>query len=143
MKKPEEEGANWLVTPIRREDIAPAITLTWFWIAFIGLCVAASRTSSLMVDAWGVAGSRLTTLMGGIGYVTLHYWFLSIPFWGLAFILSSVWALRIPERRHARMSIIIFLLSIGVGLALLGAFIPMAQAAHSIAAPPPQVPPVR
>lgn len=140
MNEPEKDYLNWLITPIRREDIGFAATVTMSWVGFIGFCIAASRTTGLMTGPFGVKGSCLTTLVAGIGYFTVHYWFLSIPFWGAAFIGSSLWALRVPEKRRARLSTITFVLSVGMGLAAIGIFIPVAQWSHSIAAPPLQPP---
>jgi hypothetical protein len=129
------EDAEWMTARLRPGDTALAAVASLLWMGLIGACIASFRIVSVVTAAYGVQRAAISNLVSSAGEVTLRLWFLSFPAWSVVFLLTMIWALRNPDTRQSRLSAIICILALGLFVEMIATYLPMAQAAHSIANP--------
>lgn len=120
---------------LRPGDTALAAVASLLWMGLIGACIASFRILSVVTAAFDVRPAAISNLVSSAGEVTLRLWFLSFPAWSVVFLLTMVWALRNPDTRQSRLSVIICVLAIVLFAEMIATYLPMAQAAHQIANP--------
>jgi hypothetical protein len=128
--------ASWTAERLRPEETVMAGMAAVLWIAVIGSFIASAQMVKLVSAAFRIQPPAITSLVNAIGAFTGKYWLLSLPIWSAAFLASLLWSLATPDRRLFRLSGLIFMLAVCLGVVLIAVYIPMAQAAHSIAMPP-------
>jgi hypothetical protein len=127
--------SQWLTARLRPGETALAAVASLLWIGLIGMSIASSRIVSVVTSAFSVREPGITTLVSSVGAVTVRLWFLSFPAWSVVFLLTMIWALRSPHTRQSRLSAIICILALGLFVEMIATYLPMAQAAHTIANP--------
>lgn len=129
------EDSDWLTARLRPVETVMAAVASLLWIGVIGASIAASRIVSVVTAAFGVQEAAITAMVAAAGANTLRLWFLSFPTWGVLFLLTMTWALRHPDCRQSRLSVIICILALALFVEMIATYLPMAQGAHGIAYP--------
>ncbi|MDO8682877.1 MAG: hypothetical protein Q7N50_05280 [Armatimonadota bacterium] len=135
MTASSEKPPAWTQLKLRPMDTAMSAMVALLWIGLIGALISSERMLMVLSGAFRVQLPVITTIVKGIASATVRAWFISTPVWSAVFISTFVWALRIPEKRPIRLSVLMIALTLGFALIVVATYIPVAQVVRSLTEP--------